>query len=215
MSFLYDIVKNDYYNYKKMENEGFFTDTRDEALARYFLNILEKEKEYEKKDDLGIVAFMPSTLSLNNTILKTKEDYQSKIEYEFILSPVSDNGGYAYMSPSTGLAINKNTTNLDWTIEFYNFLFQEENNKLFADNYGITPNTKDAFKIISKQFAVPNKNISHVGQVTFDFEFYTPMAASLLEACKANNPKYMNNGELFSFEYYMSRLEKRLLGEEV
>ena len=55
---------------------------------------------------------MPGAMSLKGVMAKVKEDYHSNIDYEFILSPVGDEGGFAYLSPAAGLAVNKNSTNV-------------------------------------------------------------------------------------------------------
>jgi len=63
---------------------------------------------------------------LKNCLDKTKEDYHSEIDYEFILSPVGDQGGYAYLSPSAGIAINKNSFNKEAALDFLNYFFSEK-----------------------------------------------------------------------------------------
>lgn len=83
-----------------------FTDTSNEGYARYFLNIDGEEGSYVKKDDVGAAAFMPSLIYLASTIEQMKSDYHNKIEYEFVLSPVSEEGGFAYLSPAHGIAVN-------------------------------------------------------------------------------------------------------------
>ena len=95
-------MEADYYQYKYIENEyGFFLESNDEIYARDFLNIVSEDgTNYVKKDDVGIVAFMPRTLSMGAMLEKTKADYHSEIEYEFILAPVADEGGFAYLSPT-------------------------------------------------------------------------------------------------------------------
>ena len=145
LEFLYNLTTENYYNYKYVETEcERFLDLSSEGVARSFLNIVGSDGNYEKKDDIGEVPFMPASNSIVPAIEKAKENYHSKIEYEFILAPVTDDGGYAYISPSNGLAINKNSRNPDWALEFLNFFFTAENNKIYAEAANLTPNTADA-----------------------------------------------------------------------
>lgn len=215
MEFAYTLMNERYYNYKYVESEyATFIDTSDSDYARYFLNIIDQGSGYEKKDDVGNVAFMPSALSLSTTLDKTRDDYHSQIEYEFILSPVSDEGGYAYLSPTNGLAINKNSEHTDWSLEFMNFLFESSQNIRFAEEDNIIPNTKDAYNFIKNHFDIPQERISHLGQVTFDYSFYNVINDSLVQIMKGNAPKYMNADEdgnlsIYPFDFYMQEFSKR------
>jgi len=216
MSLLYSLVQNGYYNYKYVENtNGFFSENGTESAARCFMNITGENGDYQKGDDMGSVAFMPGTMSLENTISKLKEDYHSGIDYEFILSPVGADGGYAYMSPADGIAVNKNSANTEWALKYMNYLFTPENNKLFAEEDHITPNTADAFDQIKEKFDVSEDHISQLGSVTFNYSFYDNINDTLTEISKANNPKYMiDNGDgtyaMYPLDYYMENLENRL-----
>ncbi len=213
LEFLYTLVENDYYDYKRAQTElNLFNDTADEDYARYFLNINKNDDEWEKTDDLGQIAFMPSTMSRQGVMDKTKDDYHSAIEYVFIMAPVSEDGGYAYMSPAHGIAVSKDSPNVEWSIKFLDFLFEPENNKAFAEAFNIIPNTKEALSYITERFDVPDDHISQLGQVTFDYGFYEMLQSSMTDISKANNPKYMkDNGDgtwsLYPFEHYMTILE--------
>jgi ABC-type glycerol-3-phosphate transport system substrate-binding protein len=217
MEFLYLLMEKGYYNYKYAETElGLFMDVSNEGMARDFMNIAANEDgNYEKSDDgVGQIAFMPGQQSLESSIQKIKEDYHSDIEYKFILSPVGEDGGYAYMSPGRAIAVNKNSLNMEWTLKFVNYLISEEGNKVFCHAMGFIPNTKDAFDIAMKQFDIPKNHISQLGQVTFNYDFYTIIYTSLLNISKGNNPKYMKTNEdgtteLYSLEYYMKQLEEQ------
>lgn len=216
MQVLYTLMAERYYNYKFVETElGAFTNMSSDATAKAFLNIkMDADGNEYKADDLGTVAFMPSAMSLSETIAKVHADYHSEIAYEFVLAPVSDEGGFAYMSPATGIAVNRNSAHQDWAVRFLNFLFEPDNNREYAKKAGIIPCTKDALTYITERFDVPDDRISQLGQVSFDYQFYNLMSASLVEISKGNNPKYMDTDEdgnpvLFDFEYYMSKLEER------
>ena len=212
MQFMYTLMEKKYYNYKYVETElGMFTDTSNEGLARDFFHIVSDENGgYVKRDDTGTVAFMSGTMSMESVMAKTREDYHSQIEYEFILAPVSEEGGYAYLSPAHGLAINKNSQQIDGAMEFMNFFFEKSTNKKFAEEYGIISNTNDAQKYIEKKYDIKANHFSQLGQVTFDYGFYDIIATSLMEVSKGNNLKYMKDeGTLYDFEYYMERLKLR------
>lgn len=233
--FLYNLVENGYYNYKYVENEyGLFTDASDEAVARDFLNVLKSGDGYAFGGDAGRVAFLTGALSLNGVLEKTKSDYHSEIEYEFIPAPVGKDGGFVYLSPARTIAANKNSANLEWSIKFLNFLFTPEYNEIFSESFNVMPNTKNAFSYISSLYTVSESHISHVGQVTFGYKFYDIIKNNLVELSKANNVysknsdgtlKYMvadengkytdsagNRYSLHTFEYYMNELEKSLRG---
>lgn len=221
-SFLYTLVENGYYDYKTAQTElGTFNSAADEDVARDFLNIAASGDDYAKIDDVGRVAFMPGAISLLSVVDKTKEDYHSGIEYEFLPAPVSAEGGFVYLSPAKGIAINKNSVNTEWGALFLNFLFSEKENETFSEAYHCIPNNKDAFAYISKLYDVPDGRISELGQVTFDYGFYQVIRDSLTDISKANNPKYMQpdpggtatneDGEkvsLYSFDYFMEQLDQ-------
>lgn len=208
--FLYTLVENNYYDYKRAQTElELFTETTDLDAARYFLNIKANGDSWEKVDDVGQIAFMPFTMSKQDIIDKTRDDYHSEIEYQFILSPIGKDGGYAYMSPAHGIAACKSSENVEWSIKFLNFLFQPENNAAFAEAFNAIPNTKEAFSYISSLYDVPNDHISHLGQVTFNYGFYEAITPVMTDISKANNPKYMQeDGTLYPFEHYMQELEE-------
>lgn len=212
LSFLYELTAKRYYNYNYVENTlHSFTDMDMKSVAKDFLNIKmdEQSNEYKKVDDIGNIAFMPAPMSYCHMVDKYIEDYHSNIEYEFIMSPVSDEGSYAYLSPSQGISVNKNSKNIEWSLRFLNYLFSEDANKEFAKEDNIIPNTKDALDYLSDMYDLPEDHISQLGQVTFDFEFYPVMFNSMLEISKSNNPKYMKDeNTMYDFSYYMDNLKK-------
>lgn len=215
MQFFYNLVSQGYYNYKYVQNTyGFFTELSDEDSIRSFLNIVDVSADSRRAIDPGIVAFMPGVMSLGNQLDRMISDYHVDIEYRFIMSPVGEEGGYAYMSPAQGIAVNKNSTNADWAIEFLDFLMKPENNTVFAGEYHITPNTADAFELITTGFDIPENRISQLGSVTFGYKFYNVFNDVLAKIAKANNPKYMvseadGTYSMYPFEYFMEALEER------
>lgn len=208
---LYELVQKKYYNYKYVENEyGEFTDTSYEGYARSFFNIKEKDDDFIKQDDLGRVAFMPSSAALETTMRAIQSDFHSKIEYTFIVAPVSEDGGYAYLSPGKAIAVNKQSQNKEWSVEFLNFFFEEENNKEFAKSCGLIPNTKDAKEYVGRLMNVLAEQVTQLGDATFDYPFYQIVEQSIIPVAKANNPKYMkkisnNEVQMYSLNYYMKQ----------
>lgn len=215
-AFLYTLVENDYYDYKTAQTDlGLFVDSSDEDYARHFLNIQKQDDAWVKADDIGQIAFMPAPMSLQSLVDKTKEDYHSEIEYAFVLAPVGTDGGFAYMSPAHGIAINKNSANVEWSVRFLDFLFEPENNQAFTEAFHVIPNTKEAFSYIKSLYDVPEDHISQLGQVTFDYGFYGLIQPSMVDVSKANNPKYMQDDgsgtlSLYPLDYYMESLESSL-----
>jgi spermidine/putrescine-binding protein len=163
---------------------------------------------------VGKVAFMPGVMSFKSYLDKTRDDYHSGIDYEFILSPVGDDGGFAYLSPATGIAVNKNSSNTAWALEFMNYLFTRDVNKSFAKEQNIIPNTTDAMDIVKSTFKIDPNRICELGQVTFDYVFYDVMKKSYIDVSKANNPKYMqSDGTMYSLQHYMDALESALAAQ--
>ena len=211
LSRLYDIVSLGFYNYKFVENTyHLFTDADIDTITNDFFNIkTNSDGKSWKKDDVGQVPFLPGTMSWENSFEKAKQDYHSKIEYEFILAPVGNDSGFAYLSPSEGLAINKRSAHIEWALEFMNYLFSEKVNKKFASDQNLIPNTHDAMDYINNTFKVNPNCISQLGQVSFDYVFYSVMQKTLIAISKGNNPKYMQtDGQMYSLDYYMDALEK-------
>jgi ABC-type glycerol-3-phosphate transport system substrate-binding protein len=215
MEFVYTLAEKGYYNYKYIEKTyGYFSDGGNERIARNFLNIAGENGSYRKVDDVGIAAFMPGPMSLDTSISRMKDDYHSGIDYTFILAPTGDEGGYAYLSPADGIAVSKSSPQIEWALRYLNFLFTPANNKQFAEDDHLIPNTADALDQISQKFAVPQDRISQVGSVTFDYPFYSVIRDTLIEISKANNPKYMIDGgngtyTMHSLDEYMQKMEDR------
>ncbi len=216
-AFLYEIVEKGYFDYKRVEEEIGYTFDGSAGKAKDFLNIAKVGDDvYEKQDDVGKIAFMVDTQAFDLDLAKTKSDYHSQIEYVFILSPVGEDGGYAYLSPADGLAINNQSDHTDWALEFLDFFFTPEISKAFAAETGKIPNTADALL----QYDVPEDHTCDVGQVTFSYTFYktvtTPMLAGyedMIGISKMNAQKYMkDNGDgtyspMFTLDEYLERLE--------
>ena len=215
MKRLYTIVEKGYYNYKYVEtNLGNFKDGNQTTAIIDFLNIAydSETKTYAKVEGIGDVAFLPETMSFKSQLDRWAADYQVNIDYEFILSPVGDDGGFAYLSPSNGIAVNKNSKNIDFSLEFVNYLFADSTNKAFATVQSIIPNTKDALTTITKTFDIPSNRISQLGQVSFDYVFYNVLKENLINVSKANAQKYMIDNQdgtytMYSLDKYMADLE--------
>lgn len=218
---LYEIVEKGYFDYSRVEEEYGYKFGNSNEKAMDFLNIVSTgDDEYAKKDDEGKIAFMIDTQAFNSSLSKMKSDYHSGIEYVFITSPVGVDGGYAYLSPSDGLGINKNSDNIDWSLEFLNFFFTPEITTVFAEETGKIPNTADALL----KYDIPAERACDVGQVTFSYGFYKTVTTLLLTGYedmigigKMNAEKYMtDNGDgtyslKFTLDDYMERLEAEFM----
>ena len=221
LSRLYHLVESYYYNYDYAETHlDNFKDGSVSSACYSFLNIhKDSSGAYVKADDIGQVPFLPWVYSLDETLKRYKEDFESKIDYRFILSPLGDQGGYGYLSPSSWIALNKNSTKKAWALEFINYLFSDEGNHLYAKTANIIPNTKDAFEIIKNTYNVPLNQIAQVGQVSYAWDVYSVLKSSLTEISKANKSKYMiaNSDGTYTmhpFEDYMNNLKNAFLTQK-
>lgn len=223
MKIVYDLMSNYYYDYKYVENNypTYKTFNNEDKkignMAKGFFNIakgLDGADDY-KVDDLGDLPFVVGSLTQQIHYEKTKSDYNSNIDYEFIMTPTSNDGGFVYLSPSEAMIINKNTNNIDWAVEFFNYFFTKSVNMSFANDYGCLPNIEDKSSIVEK-YGVPENHISNVGSVTFKYGFYNIINDSVTAVSKGNNPSYMDltdksNPKLYSFDYYMNLLKQKFL----
>lgn len=214
LEFLYNLTANYFYDYKTAQKKlDLFNDSTEEDHARFFFNIVKDGEAYKKKDDTaGQIAFMPAPMSYLNTMKKTKEYYNSDIEYTFIPAPVDTDGGYVYLSAAHSIAANKNSPNLEWSIKFLNYLFSSEVNKVFAEEFNVMPNVQEIFEYVSSLYDVPTNHICHLGQVTFTWSFYDAAKSVIVEASKANKPDTVeeNGGKLHEFSYYLDMLEEKI-----
>jgi ABC-type glycerol-3-phosphate transport system substrate-binding protein len=213
---LYDLTQGYYYNYGYAEDTlKNFTDGTGTTACYSFFNIRQNAETglYEKKDNLGNVPFLPWTYSLKTMMEKTKVDFESTIDYEFVLSPVGDEGGFGYLSPSNWIALNKNSKQKAWALEFLNYLFSDEGNRLYAEYAGVVPNSDDALDFIKTTFNVPSDRVCDVGQASFDYPFYkNVISPTLVSASKSNREKYMqaNSDGTYTahpFDYYLAALK--------
>jgi len=210
VSRLYELVEKGYYDYKYVEtnNGKFLTGSQDGVCLGFLGIVIGKNQEGRQVHDKTDVAFIAEPMSLKTSLDKYKEDFHSDVEYEFILAPVGDEGGFAYMSPSEGIAVNKNGQNVDWALEFLNFLFSRQENSVYAKENSIIPNTKDAETYINKTFNMKGTRVTQLGQVSFDYVFYNVINKTLVDVSKANAPKYMRqDGTMYPLSHYMEGLE--------
>ena len=125
--FMYKLIEEDYYNYKFCQTEyGLFTSSTNEDYAHYFFNIFDEDGTLVQREGYGLVAFMPAAMSLSDVMQKTQEDYHSPIEYQFIPAPVSEEGGFVYLSPTQGISANKYSDHKEWIIEFFKLFVYTE-----------------------------------------------------------------------------------------
>lgn len=217
-AFLYEIVEKGYFNEDRVRRELGYLFDGSAGKAREFLNVIQVSDDvYEKQDDVGKIAFLVDTQAFDLYLSKTKSDYHSQIEYEFILSPVAVDGGCAYLSPADGLAINKSSDHVDWSLEFLNFFFTPEICEAFARETGKIPNTADALL----QYDVPAERTCSVGQMTFSYPFYRTVTTLMMggyeddmvgisQMCEHAYGKDNGDGTYspaYTLEEYIARLE--------
>lgn len=215
LSRLYNIVEKGYYDYNTAKQAvGEFQPSEISLHACYFFNVFENaDGQLAKVDDVGFIPFTIGTMSSIEYFNRCADDYDSKIEYEFILNPIGDDGGFAYLSPAKGIAVNTNSQQKDWALEFLNFLFDETNNRFYAEKANLIPNTKDALEYISEKYPSANGKAFDLGKVTFSYRFYETITSVIVPISKCNNPKYMiddgNGGVVMpSFESFMEQLDE-------
>lgn len=83
-----------------------------------------------------------------------------------------------------------------WIREFVNFLFQEKNNKIYATDANIIPNTTDALQSVADTYDVDvDTDVTLCGQIRFSDEYngFTPLAGGLKDVMKCSAQKYMVN----------------------
>lgn len=227
VSRFYDLVNKNYYEYKKAETDfGNFTKGSETAACASFLGIKTVTDPTTSSatvsitgdDYKGRVAFMPGVLSTKQYMDQYKDDYHLTTEYEFIPSPLGTEGGYAYLSPSLCISVNKalDETQKAWSLEFMNYLFTKKANKAFAEVQGCFPNTSDVMDYLNQNFDVTANRVCNVGQVTFGYDFYNIMKTFLTTLSKDNNPeKWVDphpTDRMYTLEEFMAQLETALVG---
>ena len=226
ISRFYSLVSSKYYEYKKVEQTyGSFTKGSEDAACQAFLGIKSISGSsttgttisVSDSSYLGSVAFMPGTCSLKTRLNQYIEDYHMTREYEFIATPLGDEGGYAYLSPSTCISINKAISSVHqaWSLEFLNYIFSKAVNKMMAPLAGWFPNTSDVMDYLNENFHVPANRACQVGQVTFDYNFYTTITPVLIAISKDNNTeKWVTphpTDRMYTLNEFMAQLETALV----
>lgn len=199
LSKIYTLSTSRYFDYKAVEKTGFFISTNELGQCESFLGLKTDKTTFEvtkPENNIGYVAFMPYISSTQAVIQSLIDEYALSTEFVFICSPLNDEGttSPAYITPYYGICVNKNSENLIWAREFVNFIFHAENNKTYAENASIIPNTADALEYTAKKYNLDvNKDITLCGQICFSDKYngYTPIAATLKEVMKCSASKYM------------------------
>ena len=199
MQKFYTLATSRYFDYKSVEESGGFQQTNELGQAQGFLGLKTDETTFEvikPENNVGYVAFMPYISSIGTVISSLIDEYQLDTEFEFICSPLNDEGvaSPAYVTPYYGICANKNSAHLVWVREFVNFLFQHDNITAYAEEAGIIPNTADALEFAAAKYGLnAETDIALCGQILFsdDYNGFEPLSASLLTTLKCNAQKYM------------------------
>jgi ABC-type glycerol-3-phosphate transport system substrate-binding protein len=206
---LYNLCSNGYYDYKYIEKTYNNFVSGKVSQTDYAYNLLGYAKDdsgtYVPLAEKAKIAFMPQSSTLLSALNKIKDDIHSDEEFSFIPAPMGEDGGYVYLSPSSGLAINKKSDHLDWALEFFNYFFNPEVNKSFAKKQGLIPNIAKATDYVKDTLSVPSERFCHLGQVSFDYVFYNVVNKSLVDLVKVENPeKYDAEGKMHTLDYYLT-----------
>lgn len=196
---IYTLSTNRYFDYKAVEESGSFLSTNELGQTESFLGLKNDAQTFEMilpENNYGYVAFMPYISSTAAVLQSLIDEYKLSTEFTFICSPLVDEGtnGPAYITPYYGICANKNSENLIWVREFVNFLFTNENNKLYAADASIIPNTKDALDFVAEEFHIDSaKDITLCGQIRFSDKYngYSPVSSALKDVMKCSARKYM------------------------
>lgn len=198
---VYDIATNRYFDYKAVEETGFYTVTNELGQMQSFLGLKINDDTFEvtkPENNYGYVAFMPYISSSETVIQSLIDEYDLDTKFTFICSPLNEENTNrpAYITPYFGLCANKNSENLVWIREFVNFIFQKDNNTTFADEAAIIPNTSDALEYAAKKYGLDkDTDVTLCGQIRFSDSYngFNPIANALKNTIKCSAQKYMIN----------------------
>lgn len=221
---VYSNMTNYWYDYdgdRNKYNDLDIFNSSDKTMKAFF-NVFNDIKQ----EGCGDIAYFPSSLASKPDFDRIKKDYAPDIDFDFIPAPVGENGGFSYISPSTGIAINKNGTNVDWSVEFLDYIFCRNINIAFSEQVSLLPNVVDLLEYSSKKLEIPLDRISHLGQATFKYNFFSVVNSKFLSpTSKGNNKKYMiktqvetdpETGEpiyeysFYSYDYYLETFKTEL-----
>ena len=68
---------------------------------------------------------------------KSEAYQQNPFDYQFIYAPLGDKGGYAFQEPWFGFAVNPNSENYEYALEFLRFLATKDEINTIADIKGV------------------------------------------------------------------------------
>ena len=214
---LYELADLKYYDYNTITSkDNLFLNDDKEEQAFNFLNITRgANNKYRANDTLGSSVFMPGSSALIPSINQKITYYGLKTKYRFILPLVSKNSS-AYLQTKSSIGINKNSSSIDWSKEFVNYLMKEENITSYCEKQGLMPNVSNVTNIIESKFELPENNIVFESEINFPYTLTNNTETSFKEVMKdtlktislANLPENMKtnpNGTkvLFPFERFL------------
>ncbi len=198
---LYDLASNRYFDYKAVEEMGYFATTNELGQVESFLGLKTDPDTLDiikPENNCGYAAFLPYISSTETIIRDLINEYKLDTEIEFICSPLNDEGTNSpvYITPYYGICINKNSDNLIWEREFVNFIFNSKNNRTYAEEAAIIPNVSDALEYVADKYDVDvDTDVTLCGQIKFSDEYngFSPIANTLKTVLKSSAQKYMVN----------------------
>ncbi|MDD3409817.1 MAG: extracellular solute-binding protein, partial [Eubacteriales bacterium] len=219
---LYTLATKRYFDYKAVEQLGYFLSTNELGQSMSFLGLKTDEATLETikpENGYGYAAFLPYNSSMGAVIRSLIEQYSLTTDVEFICSPLNDEGTgrAAYITPYYGLCANKNSANLLWIREFVNFIFKAENNKVYAAEAAVLPNTKDVLQLAAEKYGLnPETDVTLCGQIRFSdtYNGFSPISTALKNVLKGSAQKYMvnlNKDENGNIQYETDETGRRFL----
>ena len=125
-----DFAKLGYYS---EETNSEIEDSYEGAILRFF------------EGDVPFLSATSETMSGTKKRESKSEHFTAEpFEYTFIATPMGENGSYAYINSSEGLAVNKNAANLEFAEEFLRFYCQVAELNKSADEKGMLSTSSEA-----------------------------------------------------------------------
>lgn len=103
----------------------------------------------------------------------------NSFDYEFCFAPIGDNGVYKYAKPWYGFAINKDSANRDYAVEFLRFMARADELNALASIKGVPSIAKEA---TDERYSNLNNIEKIEDSVVFDGSSYDSLGAYLIEA---------------------------------
>ena len=143
--------------YYSKETNAEIENSYEGAILRFF------------EGDVPFLAATSETMSGTAKRESKSEKFTSDpFEYTFIATPLGEKGAYVYVNSSEGLAINKNSSDLDYAEEFLRFYCSIEELNKSADAKGMLSTSSAP----QRAEAFPDLDMSNEDYVSYISDFY-------------------------------------------